>query len=253
MTGVVITRDEGGDGPLTALLADRGFRVYHWPTIRTAPPADPAPLEAAVRALGTFSWAVFTSPRAASAVRGVACPDGLTVAAVGRATAEALADAGWRADVVPTEQTGRALVMALGEAGVGRGDRVWFPASAIARDTVPDGLERLGADVVQVEAYRTEPAPLDEAVCRSQLESGEARVLTFTSPSTVQNLQAALGPDTFGVAVRRARAVAIGPTTAEAVRSAGFDAVAVADPHSLEGLAQRVADVADRDPSEEAT
>lgn len=251
--GVVVTRDEPGDGPLTTLLADRGFRVFHWPTIRTAPPEDPAPLDAALADLDAFDWAVFTSPRAADAVAGLEAPPALRVAAVGEATAAALADVGWVADLVPETQTGEALVIALGEAGAGDGDRVFFPASAIARDTVPDGLERLGAEVTQVVAYRTEPAPLDVASCRTALESGAVEVLTFTSPSTVQNLQAGLGPRLFALAVRRTRAVAIGPTTAEAVRATGFDDVVVAEPHSLEGLAARVAEVAGRDPIQEAT
>ena len=250
--GVVVTRDEPEDGPLTTLLVDSGFRVHHWPTIRTAPPEDPAPLEAALAALDDFDWAVFTSPRAADAVRDVTPPPSLAVAAVGEATAAALADAGWVVDVVPDPQTADALVLALAEAGVGEGDRVLFPASAIARDTVPDGLERLGASVVQPVAYTTEPAPLDTAVCRAALESGAVEVITFTSPSTVQNLQAALGPEVFAMAVRRTRAVAIGPTTAEAVRAVGFDDVVVAEPHSLEGLAARVAAVAGRDPIQEA-
>lgn len=268
-TGVVVTRDEGDDGPLTMLLGDRGFRVYHWPTIRFDPPEDPAPLEAAVAALDAFDWTVFTSPRAVSAVvyaaggattlaeaEGGALPArpaGLAVAAVGESTAGTLADAGWVADVVPDTATGEALVVALKEAGVGAGDRVFFPASAIARDVVPDGLLRLGAEVTQVVAYRTVVPPLDAAACRTELESGAVKIITFTSPSTVQNLRSELGPDVFGLAVRTARAVAIGPTTAEAVRSAGFEDVAVAEPHSLEELANRVAAVAGPEPIEEAT
>jgi uroporphyrinogen III methyltransferase/synthase len=250
--GVAVTRDEVEDGPLTSLLADRGFRVYPWPTIRTAPPDDPQPLRAALRELEIFDWIVCTSPRAATALANVERPGSLRVAAVGAATAAALEDVGWSVDLVPDEQTGEALVDALRAAGVGDRTRILFPGSSIARDVVPAGLETLGARVLQVVAYRTEPAPLDAAVCRAELESGAVTVLTFTSPSTVQNLQQALGPEVFGLAVRRARAVAIGPTTAEAARSAGFETVAMADPHSLEGLADRVAELADRNETQEA-
>ncbi len=267
--GVVVTRDEGEGGPLTRLLADRGFRVHHWPTIRFDPPEDPEPLEAALAALDEFDWVVFTSPRAVSAVARLAGteagtagmepramprrPGGLAVAAVGESTAAALSEAGWAADVVPDEATGDALVSALADAGVGHGDRVFLPVSAIARDVVPDGLKGLGADVVRVTAYRTVVPPLDPAVCRAALEAGAIAVITFTSPSTVQNLRETLGPEIFGLAVRSTRAVAIGPTTAEAVRNAGFRDVATASPHSLEGLAMRVAEVADPDQIQEAT
>lgn len=250
--GVVVTRDEGDEGDLTRLLADRGLRVIHWPTIRTAPPEDPEPLAAALASLDRFDWAVFTSPRAARVVRGVARPPSLRVAAVGEATGDALAAAGWVADLVPDTQTGDALVLALADADVGAGDRVLFPASAIARDTVPDGLERLGAEVVQVVAYRTEAAPLDRASCRTELEAGDVTIVTFTSPSTVENLAAGLGPGLMDLAVRSTRAVAIGPTTAGAVKAAGWGDVEVAEPHSLEGVADAAARVAAGDSIQEA-
>ncbi len=248
--GVVVTRDEGPDGRLTRLLEERGLRVHHWPTIRVGPPEDVAPLDAALADLGAFDWVVFTSPRAVAAVmervtEGAALAGCPRIAAVGEATASAVEEAGWSVDLAPDTQTGEALVAALLAAGMEAGTRVLFPASAIARDTVPDGLGEAGVVVVQVEAYRTEPAPLDRAACARALESGAVSLVAFTSPSTVTNLELALGQDLFEIAVRRTRAVAIGPTTGEAAAGRGFD-VEIAEPHSLEGLAERVARVAGR-------
>lgn len=244
--GIVVTREEDPAGPLGHLLRERGFQVHLWPTIRTAPPRDPTPLEDALREIGSFDWVVFTSPRGIAAVR-----DRVEVreirrprtAAVGEATASALREAGWSVDVVPETQTGEALVAALLEAGVAPGARVLFPASAIARSTVPDGLGEAGVVVTRVEAYRTEPAPLDREACRDALEAGEIMIVTFTSPSAVRGLEAALGRELFDRLRKRTRAVAIGPTTGEAAERAGFQ-VAVAEPHSLEGLAERAARVA---------
>lgn len=248
--GVVVTRDEGPDGPLTRLLEDRGFTVHHWPTIRTESPDDPAPLAAALSDLSSFDWVVFTSPRAVAAVGDARAADspatpapGIRVAAVGRATAGALEEAGWPVDLVPDTQTGEALVAALLDAGMVTGTRVLFPASAITLNTVPDGLEEAGVVVVQVEAYRTEAAMLDRDACRAALESGSVSVVTFTSPSTVANLRAALGSELFDAVRSGTMAVAIGPTTGDAAERAGFD-VLIATPHSLEGLAERVSALA---------
>lgn len=246
--GVVVTRDEPENGPLARLLRARGLRAQHWPTIRIAAPADPAPLEEALASLADFDWVVFTSPRAVDAVlERVGTPGRLPrIAAVGESTASALEAVGWAVDLVPATQTGDALVTALVEAGMGAGTRLLFPASAIARDTVPDGLGEAGVVVVQVEAYRTEPAPLDRISCRAAMKSGAVSLITFTSPSTVENLETALGQELFEMARTRMRAVAIGPTTGEAARRAGFDVV-IAESHSLEGLAERVAMVAGHD------
>lgn len=238
--GVVVTRDEDEDGRLTAALERLGAAVLHWPTIHAAPPVDPAPLRTALALLATYDWLVLTSRRAVEAMGAAARPRLPRVAAVGRATAEAAERVGWRVDVVPDPQTGEALVAALSEAGVGVGTRVLFPASAIARPTVPDGLRALGAEVVRVEAYRIVPAPLDRAACRGSLESGAVRVVTLTSPSAVDHLRTALGPELFGDLAERVVLAAIGPTTGQAARAAGGIRVIESEDHSFEGLVERV-------------
>lgn len=251
--GVVVTRDEGTTGPLSTLLRDRGLVVHNWPTIRVVPPEDPSPLDEALSDLSSFDWAVLTSPRAAEAFidRNDAAAQGeLRIAAVGTSTARTLQDAGWRVEVVPDTQTGEALVAALRASGVGAGTRVLFPASAQARDTVPDGLAEVGAITVQVEAYRLEPVRLDTEACRALLEAGAIAIVSFTSPSTVEGLERGLGRDLFERVATGTRAVAIGPTTAEAAERAGLDVV-VAYPHSLEGLAERIAELARRERIEE--
>src|SRR5690606_10987088 len=119
-----------------------------------------------------------TSARAVAAVAElVAAPvSGPRVAAVGRATAEAARAAGWEVDVVPAEETGTALVVALREAGLGPGSRVLLPISALGSDTVPAGLRGLGATVDRVTAYRTVPADLDRAACAAAIEGAEVDV-----------------------------------------------------------------------------
>jgi uroporphyrinogen-III synthase len=246
LTGVsvVVTRDEGSDGALSTLLRALGATVLVWPTIRSAPPADPRPLTTAVEGLDGYDWVAFTSPRAVEAVAGVRrdLPPGVRVAAVGEATAGAAAAAGWAVDVVPDSQTAVALVAALRAAGLGEGDRVLFPASEIAHATLEAGVKGLGAEVVRVTAYRTVPAPLDRAACAGALDSGGVDVISFTSPSALENLRSGLGEALFDRAARDVVMAAIGPTTAAAVRAAGAARLIEATEHSLEGLAERIAE-----------
>ena len=240
---VVVTRDEASDGRLSLLLHDRGIRVLNWPTIATAPPLDPEPLRQAVAALDSFDWVALTSRRAVAALARVL--DGAAgirpgIAVVGTSTAQEVRRRGWSIEVLPKKQTGRGLVQAMAEAGVGAGTRVLQPASDIARDEVRAGLESLGAEVVQVVAYRTVPAPLDLDEVRAAAAEGSPDAFTFTSPSSVENLIAPLDDELRELA-RGTPAICIGPTTAEAARVAGFFRIFEADPHSLEGLADRVA------------
>ena len=64
---VVVTRDEGTDGPLTRELRGLGLQVLSWPAVSVSS-ADPSALEAALRAASSFGWIVFASRHAVAAV-----------------------------------------------------------------------------------------------------------------------------------------------------------------------------------------
>ncbi|MGH8217658.1 MAG: uroporphyrinogen-III synthase [Steroidobacteraceae bacterium] len=257
MTGaVVVTRDEPRDGPLGTSLRARGLEVLWWPVVRISLPAEPQPLEEALARAAEFDWIVFASRHAVEAVAS-RCrqPQGARIAAVGAATAAALRAHGWTPDVAPAEGHAEALVAALA-AHVTPGAHVLFPASSRALPTLGEGLRRLGARVLQVEAYRNEAAPLDVAACRATIDAGVVGAVTFTSPSGVEELEHALGRDAFArllaqrMCVRAERgpaergpaergpafAVALGPTTAGALAARGIEPI-LAAPATLEGLA----------------
>jgi uroporphyrinogen-III synthase len=242
--GVVVTRENGEGGVLAGALRRYGATVLHWPSIRWAAADDPAPLDAALEGLDEFQWVVFTSPRAVEALA-ARCRDwtvSARIAAVGGATRAAAESHGWRVDVGPATQTAEALVDALRAAGVGAGTRVFFPASEIAGETVEAGLRQAGAEVARVTAYRTLPADLDRQECARALAAGDVQVISFASPSAVENLRVGLGARLFDGAVNGAVVAVIGPTTAAAARAAGARRVIEASDHSLTGLADRIAE-----------
>ncbi|HEY2591322.1 MAG TPA: uroporphyrinogen-III synthase [Steroidobacteraceae bacterium] len=240
---VVVTRDEPRDGPLGASLRARGLEVLWWPVVRIMPPADPRPFEEALARVAEFDWIVFASKHAVEAVASASqLPPGVRIAAVGAATAAALRGHGLTAEVVPAEAHADALVAALGE-HIGPGARVLFPASSRALPTLGEGLRRLGARVVQVEAYRNEGACLDVVAARAAIDAGAVGAVTFTSPSCVDELERALGREAFERLLgEQALAVALGSTTAGALSARGIESV-VASPPTLEGLAATTSQV----------
>jgi uroporphyrinogen-III synthase len=242
--GVVVTRDDGEAAVLGRALRERGATVFHWPAVRTASAADPAPLVSALGRLSSFDWVVFTSPRAVDAVaeRRDTLPPNLCVAVVGRATAAAGRARGWRIDLVPDSQTAEALVDAMTAANVGAGVRVLFPASEIAGSTLEEGLGAAGAEVVRITAYRTVPVPVDRAACTNALSTNAVQVISFASPSAVNGLVHGLGDRLFSEAATRTVMAAIGPTTTAALRSVGARTIIEAQDHSLTGLADRIAE-----------
>jgi uroporphyrinogen-III synthase/uroporphyrinogen III methyltransferase/synthase len=226
---VVVTRAKGGEDTLSARLRALGAEVREVASIAFAPPADPGPLDAALRGLARFDWAAFASAtaveRTVERLRALgldpAALGRLALAAVGPATASCLARAVRAPDVVPAEAKGEALAAAL--AGRVRGKRVLVPRPAEGRPELVEGLVAAGADVVAVEAYRTLPAPPEAmAPLARWLEAGEVAAVAFASPSAVQAVVAGLGRARAPL-LRRAALAAIGPTTADALRAAGFE------------------------------
>ena len=236
---MVVTRGEESDGPLTRNLVERGARVLHWCSIAFAPPEDPGPLLGALERLDAYDWICFSSPRAADAVVGRVggLPPEVRVAAVGPSTAESLLRAGWRVHLLGEEPSGAGLVEAFRAAGDAAGKRVLFPASAVAREEIPAGLSALGAEVHQVTAYRPVRPPLDAEECAGAVKRGWVQAVTFASPSAMDGLRTALGEDLFRRLAAEIPAAAMGPTTAAALRKAGWGRVTVAREATLAGLA----------------
>ncbi len=233
---VVVTRAEASDGPLCSQLRGLGLRVLLWPAIAVSQ-SDMQGLERALQRMDEFDWIVFASRHAVAAVlaRLAVRPVAIRVAAVGRATAEVLRQRGWRVDVVPDEAHAGGLVSALA-AEARPGMRILYPASSRALPTIAKGLAQLGAQVTQVEAYRTEPAALNLTDCRAWIERSTIGAVTFASPSAVIELERALGREDFERLLRSAAAVAIGPTTARALTERGRAPI-LAESATLRGLA----------------
>jgi uroporphyrinogen-III synthase len=236
---VVVTRPEGSDGPLSRELRSMGLEVLLWPAVSVGA-AEPNALESALAAVDSFDWIVFASRHAVAAVleRLAKPPAGVRVAAVGKATALTLRQRGWPVHQVPEESSAAALIAAFAAqwSPADAGMRILYPASSRALPTLAAGLTQLGAQVTQVEAYRTEAAPLDLAECRAWIARGSIGAVTFASPSAVSELAQALGDGDFQRLLSGAAAVAIGRTTARELTTRGHAAV-VAESATLHGLA----------------
>lgn len=216
---LLIARAPASASVLVAAAQARGWEAEAIAAIATAP-ADPAPVEAALARLAEFDLIAFTS---ANAVRAVAARAhhapadawrGITIAAVGPATARALAGALRAPDVIAEEHGALGLAAAIGDVS---GRRVLLPRGDLARDELPVALAAGGARVDEVIAYHTVPHD-DAAEIARRLRQGAADAILFYSPSAVLAVEAALA----GWTGERPEAFCIGPTTASAAREAGF-------------------------------
>jgi uroporphyrinogen III methyltransferase / synthase len=252
---IVITRARAQAQRFAQLLEAAGARVLQAPTIVIEPPASWELLDAALGALDSFTWVVFTS------VNGVAMVDrrlsarGLAwaaiarkrVAAIGPATAEALAEHGVRVELVPAEYRAEALVDGLRRV-VGPGDRVLLPRAKETRDVLVVELRRSGVAVTEVPAYQTRRIEDGVVRLREALASGSVDAVTFTSSSTARNFAEQFSADERSAWRGRITVASIGPITAATAAEYGLSTDVMPSEYTIPALARALADYFSRAP-----
>jgi uroporphyrinogen III methyltransferase/synthase len=239
---VVVTRPRDQAGALVAALEEAGAEVVLLPAVAVEPAEDAgAALADALARIDRYDWLVCTSANAVDRVLAeigdVRRLAGVRLAAVGPATAAALAARSLVADLVPDVSTGEGLAAELGRPA-GRG-RVLYPRSDAAGDRLGSRLRQAGWEVDDVVAYRTvavQPGAVDPDRRR---RAAQADVVTVASPSAARAVVALLAG---GQPERCPPVAGIGPVTAAAARDLGLEVVAEAADPSPAGLVAALAD-----------
>ncbi len=236
---IVVTRAREQSSTLSAGLRALGAEVLEVPTLQFAPPASYAPLDEALRRLGTYDTLLVTSANTARVLGERLLPpwaiQPFTVA-VGPSTAEALREARLRVDLQPAPSVVESILRELAPSAAGK--RMLLPRAAVARDVLPDGLRTAGATVDVVEAYRTVLAENSRAAVAALFREGALPVdaITFTSSSTVENLLALLPTGDPERVLAGSRLISIGPITTATLRRYGLAPASEAAAHDVEGV-----------------
>ncbi|MFJ6001190.1 uroporphyrinogen-III synthase [Arthrobacter sp. NPDC092385] len=260
---VIILRHPARAVHIAEALRAVGLSPFALPLTDAELPAHTGAVADELEALGrgAYRWVVVTSGNTVQALSMLARSRGVTlaalvddggasVAAVGSATARLLADAGVAVDLVPQDASSGGL---LGAFPRGNG-AVLLPQADLAPDDLSTGLAARGWSVRRVEAYRTVPYPADPARRipgieeRGQLppllSTGEVAAfapggvqpaVVFTAPSTVRQFRERLGEGPLAFFP-----VAIGRTTAAALRQQGWGPGATAADPTPQGIARAV-------------
>jgi uroporphyrinogen III methyltransferase/synthase len=239
---IVVTRAREQASELARELEALGATVVCAPAIRIEALRDLEPLRRALAHLAEYRWVVFTSPNTVRVVfeRLAAwghVPGDFTrtrVAAIGPATAEALARHGVTAHLVPAQYVAEAVVAALAAEGDLAKARILLPRAESARDVLPDGLRARGAHVDVIPVYRTIPDLEDGAGLAQDILEGRVDVVTLTSSSTVHAFVRAVGRE--AARSDRYRAAVIGPVTATTAREYGLPVAIEASEFTAGGL-----------------
>ena len=206
-------------------------------------PLESAKLDAARDRLvdGAYAWVVFSSWRAARAVADAlpqARSRGTRIAAVGQATARWISDhAGVSADL--TGKGSAAALLACFPAPDSGARAVLIPRSAVAPDTLPDGLRALGWSVEAVDAYTTLPAGTDDIPDNI---AGNFRAGHYDAAILTASSQARALPPLLGLPPPSTRVVTIGAPTAATARRQGIAVAAQASSPTPDAIVRALID-----------
>jgi uroporphyrinogen III methyltransferase/synthase len=240
---VVVTRARDQADLFSRNLRALGADVIELPVIELVPPEDGAPLDQALAHLASYDWIVFTSangvrfflerldqsPHDLRSLKGRIC-------AIGPATRQALENLHLKVDLMPREYVAEGVLAAFAGFDLA-GKKMLMPRAAVARDLIPVELEKRGAQVDVVAAYRN----IIPAVSAERMaQATGADWITFTSSSTVNNFLAMAGGETLSAV----RIASIGPVTSATLRQHGLTVHAEAKQFTTDGILQAILDAA---------
>jgi uroporphyrinogen-III synthase len=242
---IVITRAALQSSELFEKLSESGAIPILLPLVTFAAPENYAPLDSALFQWSRFDWVMFTSAFAVQAVMGRATRQGRTltknpppphIAVVGPATREKAEKLGFRVEHTAQTHVGVALAQELRDRLPGK--RVLLPRSDRASPDLPSALQKLGAKVTEVIAYRTlRPSDADKEKL-ARVARGEADAILFFSPSAVHNFVELSGRKQLNILQDRVAMAAIGPVTAGALREVGVHRIVLAQEPSASAVLQ---------------
>jgi uroporphyrinogen-III synthase len=248
---ILITRTRNQASELAAKLEALGAIAVTIPTIKIAPPTSFAALDAALAAIRSYDWLIFTSANAVEAFHRRAQFHHLPavpkkVAAIGPATTRAVEAIGLQVDLIPARYTAESLAEALlnhATTAEGVTTTMLLVRAEQARDVLPDTLRAAGVRLTIADAYRNQ-TPHESLPALRELLSDSAKypdAITFTSSSTATNLFHCLEAADLvlpsGIVL-----ASIGPITSQTLRDLGYPPTVEAGQPSVPALVESLQD-----------
>jgi uroporphyrinogen III methyltransferase/synthase len=248
---IMVTRARDQASDFVACLSELGAECVEFPTIEVIPPPSWKDLDRAIGNLETYQWLVFTSvngvkyffERLEDSGKDARDLKGIRIASIGPKTADAIREKGVKPDLVPEEYRAEAVVEAFRKHRVA-GSRILLPRAAEARGVLPQELERMGAAVEVVEAYRTVKPEGDKDEISAMLVKGDIHMVTFTSSSTVNNFMEMFEGESDQLLkwMEKVTVACIGPVTAKTAEQRGLSVQITPSDYTIEALAKAIVD-----------
>ena len=262
---ILVTRPRAQAASFLEMIEAEAGNAVLAPTIKIKSAQNKEELQKAIQNLAKYTHIIFTSVNGVKYfmqtldqqqldLRALA---GIKVITIGSKTAEELKTNGIRADFMPEDYSTAGILSYLKELDSRKEISLnqasfLLPRADIAPQLLEEELKKLGADVNNIEAYRTESVDIDLEVLEL-IKNDELDLLTFTSSSTVDNFISGLekiiknevdreknsgesNQQELWRQLKEIPAACIGPVTAEKAREYGLNVKITAAEYTIEGL-----------------
>lgn len=191
---VLVTRPSHQSENLSCLIeALNGFAV-RFPTLAIVPVDDSRPIRNILAQLDKYQWLVFISANAVTMHGYYSDSDKIKkfkstrIAAIGKATKEALILAGLPVDLVPESAYNSEALLAMPEMQVIKGQRFLIVRGQGGLEDLANTLRSRGADVDYLDVYKRIIPRGDCTQVSLLIEQNKLDVITITSGEALQNL-----------------------------------------------------------------
>ncbi|TVO76903.1 uroporphyrinogen-III synthase [Sedimenticola selenatireducens] len=194
--GVLVTRATHQAATLCRLIAAKDGLPLRFPTVEILDPPDPGAVTRQLEQFSRYDIAIFISPNAVlwglKWAPDQELPEGVALAAVGKRTAQTLAESGYPVDVVPEESFDSEGLLETPELRDVQGKRILILRGNGGRELLGEELSKRGAVVDHVEVYQRACPTLepDNLIYRW---ADDVDVVTVTSNILLDNLFTLLG------------------------------------------------------------
>jgi uroporphyrinogen-III synthase len=241
---ILVTRPQRQAGNLCRLIKQQQAIAVEFPTLDIVAANDCDRITATLTNLSRFQWVVFISANAVNFA--LHANDGkidqfgnARIAAIGQATARALAAAGLTVDLLPDRGSDSRALLASSPMLHVSGQRILIVRGAGGLETLGQELKNRGADVDYLDVYKrvipsADPAPVLDLLRRNRLD-----LITATSGEAIQNLLIMLGEKDRNLALA-VPLVVVSDRIRQIAENCGFKRIFVTDNPSDTAILEKI-------------
>lgn len=242
---IVVTRSRKQNSVLKEKLEKLGASVIECPTFAIKPITSNAVFEGAINNLHTYTYIVFTSQHAVTLFfealrqnkKDARALGEVTIAAIGKATFDALGDYGIIADIMPQKAVAESLASEL-EKRLKKADKVLLPTALQTREVLTQRVSAI-CMIDQIPIYENIVERVNISSLLEELKNKKIDYITFTSSSTVNHFLNQIEEENKYL-LEQVKLVSIGEITSHTLQKNGLSAFIHPSTYTIDAMIEEI-------------